>query len=196
MNYKEKYLHLLGSKVFPDILEASILDPLMFNKLIVAHIAALTSQCKGIKEGHCYMEYVTSSEERFTENVIGPKLCFSLYTNKDKLIEHTNRSSRASNRITSTNDFSYSDFRDPLTLRRFLLAQQLKMKHLPGHDWESVADQKIKIEYKKPLKAEQIDYFYEQIIASHKDIESFLNHYFLKSDLPHENTVNTKKMKL
>ena len=196
MNYKEKYLNLLGSKVFPDILEASILEPLKFNKLMVAHIVTIGAQCNGIKEGGCNIKYVTSTEEHFTPDVIGPKLSFYFYTNNNSLIEHTNRSTRSSSRITNLNDFSYSDFHNPWMLKDFILSQEIKMKHLPGHDWESIKDDYIDIKYKKPSKTERIDYFYEIIVSANKDIESFLNHYFIKSNLTTDESHKEKKMKL
>ena len=196
MNYKEKYLYLLGSKIFPDILEASLLDPLKFNKLMVAHIVTVGSQSNGIQDGGCNIKYVTSTEEQFTPDVIGPKLSFYFYTNNNALIENTKHSTRSNSRVTNLNDFSYSDFHNPWMLKNFILRQELRMKHLPGHDWESVKDDYIDIKYKKPSKTEKIDYFYETIIAANKDIESFLNHYFIKSNLKHEEPHKDKKMKL
>lgn len=196
MNYKERYLNLLGSKIFPDILESSLLQPLIFNKLMIAHISTILSQCNGIKEGHCYLNYVTSTSLNFKKDVIGPLINFSIYTNTYALIEHTNRSTRSSSKITNLNDFTSSDFHNPITLKNFIKKQELKMKHLPGYTYDMLKNEKTDIKYIKPGKNERLDYFYETIIASNKIVENFLSHYFLQNELNKEVIKTSKKMKI
>ena len=202
MNKKSKYLQFLGSKNFPIILEQYNLAPLKYNKFIALHLLSISSQCNGIKEGHITLEYVFSTEEHFTKNTLGPKLNFSFYMNSYALIENTNRSTRSSATIRNLNDFTSGDFKNAFSFKKFLLNQELQMKHLPGHTWSSVASDKININYEKPKKSEREDYFYEIIIEKNPELSNFLDFHFISTDLNNNNNTHQtngnhiKKMKL
>lgn len=201
MNKKSKYLQFLGSKNFPIILKEYNLEFLKHNKFIALHLLSIATQSNGIKEGHIRLEYVFSTEDHFTKDTLGPKLNFSFYMNSYALIENTNTSTRSSAKIRNLNDFTSVDFKNAYSFKKFLLNQELQMKHLPGHTWKSVMFDKIDINYKKPVKIERENYFYEIIIDNNPELKNFLDFYFMNIDLKnkivHQTDVfNVKKIKI
>lgn len=201
MNKKSKYLQFLGSKEFPLILGQYQLEPLKYNKFIALHLLSIASQSNGIREGRIKIEYVTSTEMHFTQGILGPKLRFSFFMNNYALIENTNKSTRSSVTIRNVNDFTSRDFKNAYTFRNFLLNQELQMKHLPGHTWNSVTFDEININYKKPIKSERENYFYEIIIDNNSELKNFLDFHFMNIDLKnktiHQTDVfNVKKIKI
>lgn len=192
---KLKYLQFLGSKKFLLILQQYDLEPLKYNSFFALHLLTVASQSNGIKEGHIKIEYVFSTESHFTKDVMGPKLIFGFYTNTYALIENTNRSTRSSAPIRNLNDYSFVDFKNAYTFRKFLLNQELQMKHLPGYTWNDISADKLNITYEKPIKSERENYFYEIIIEKNPELSHFLDFHFMNLEYHKENQENVSLIK-
>lgn len=189
--FKRQAMPFLGSSEFLAVLDENTLNPLMYNKLFIAHCAAFLSQTTGINQIYLDLKYAfIDGKEGYDFTVAGPLLEFQMITTQNAAITPNNSCTNSYTNIN--NDFGYP-YRKPRQLRDFLNNYYVSyMKHMPGFDFPQLKPGNVSLRIIKPRdRSLLLDSAYNDIVTAIPELHTFLSSYLLKKQLDRDLSINT-----